>query len=51
MNFGRNSEILGVRFCANIKLRTQPAILVNCERIIDVSLIDNYANNGLLEAV
>ena len=29
MNLGQKSEIPGLHFCANMKLRTQPAILVN----------------------
>ena len=30
MNFGQNSEIMGLQFCANMKFRTQPVVLVNC---------------------
>ena len=37
LNFGQISEILGLHFCANMKFRTQPAILGNCLKIIDFS--------------
>ena len=33
-NFGQNSRIVGLHFCLNTKLRIQPAMLVNCLKII-----------------
>ena len=41
MNFGQNSEIQGLDFCANMKLRTRPVKLANCLKIID-----HYAKDG-----
>ena len=36
---GQNFEILGVYLFANITLRTQPAILANCQKYHSFSLI------------
>ena len=33
----KKSEILGLHFCANMNLDTQPAVLENCLKIIDLS--------------
>ena len=41
VNFGQNSEILGLHFCANTKLCTELAVFVNCLKIIDFSIYDN----------
>ena len=35
-NFDQNSEIKGLRFCASMKLCTQPATLAKCPKIIEL---------------
>ena len=37
MDFGQNSETLGLRFRANMELHTQLAALANCLKVIDFS--------------
>ena len=33
----QSSEIVGLHFCSNMKVRTRPAILKNCVQIVTVS--------------
>ena len=40
MNFGQNSEILGLHFCAGLKLHTQPAVLANYLKINDLPWLE-----------
>ena len=40
VNYGQNSESLGVHFCANMKLHAHPAILANCLNISNFSRLE-----------